>query len=317
MALNLFDHYDFNRDEAYLRKVFPIIKGSADFILGFLITDKKGQLVTAPSMSPENSFYLQDTGKAQTMLTYAPAIDVQIIRELFANIRSVQKEMQLPAAYVKALDDVEAKLPPTRINKFGGIQEWIEDYREVEPGHRHMSQLFGLYPGTTLTRENALMDASEKTIERRLANGGGHTGWSRAWMINFFARLKQGDKAYFHAEQLLKKSTLPNLFDDHPPFQIDGNFGGTAGIAEMLLQSHNGIIDVLPAVAPHWTGEVKGLKARGGFEVDLRFENGILTDGRIISRKGLPLTLTYRGKTKLLNLSAGKSLTFNKDLFRS
>lgn len=315
MALNLFDHYDFNRDTSYLRKIYPILKGSCDFILNFLIKDKQGRYVTAPSMSPENSFYLNDTGKIESIITYAPTIDIQIIQEIFSSIRKINNEMRVPRDYIQKLNAVESKLPWIEINKFGGIQEWINDYREVEPGHRHMSQLFGLYPGTSLTRDRELIKAARATIERRLANGGGHTGWSRAWMINFFARLKDGMSAYHHLEQLLRKSTLPNLFDDHPPFQIDGNFGGTAGIAEMLLQSHNDVIEILPAVPNFWSGEVRGLKARGGFEVDIRFEKGNLIETTIHSHKGVPILVFYRGKQKMMDKVSGFSITLTPEQF--
>jgi alpha-L-fucosidase 2 len=316
MALNLYDHYDYTRDADYLKKVYPLLKGSTDFIMNFLIDDGNGQLVTAPSMSPENSFYLQDTGKSQSVLTYAPAIDIQIIRELFAGMRKLQKPMNIPTAYIERMNKVEAKIPPTKINAYGGIQEWVKDYREVEPGHRHMSHLFGLYPGTSLTRDPALMKASRTTIEHRLANGGGHTGWSRAWMINFFARLKDGEQAYYHIEQLLRKSTIDNLFDDHPPFQIDGNFGGTAGIAEMLVQSHNEKVEILPAIPSHWTGEIKGLKVRGGAVIDIKFQRGQLVSALVQSDAGVPLTLTYKGKSLVTSLAKGKSLTINSESFK-
>jgi alpha-L-fucosidase 2 len=310
MALTLYDHYDFTRDISYLKHVYPIIKGSADFIMDFLVKDAQGQLVSAPSMSPENSFYLPDS--SSSVITYSPAIDVQIIKELFAVIRQSSSVMKTDQAYLKKLDEVESKLPPIKVNSFGGIMEWIKDYREVEPGHRHVSQLFGLYPGTSLTKDNTLMKAARTTLEHRLANGGGHTGWSRAWMINFYARLQDGDQALFHVQQLLKKSTHINLFDDHPPFQIDGNFGGTAGVSEMLLQSHNGIVRLLPALPAVWKkGGVKGLKARGGFTVDIKWENGELTGATIHADSDGQIVIAYKNeKDKVTYLKKGTTLDY-------
>jgi alpha-L-fucosidase 2 len=310
MALSLYDHYDFTRDASYLRSIYPILKGSSDFIIGFLIDDGKGRLVTAPSMSPENSFFLDN--QRPSVITYAPAIDIQIIRELFNAMRTTAPVIGLDAAYLQKMNEVEARLPPTLVNSYGGIQEWIRDYKEVEPGHRHMSQLFGLYPGTSLTRDTLLMNAAAKTIANRLANGGGHTGWSRAWMISFFARLHKGDECYHHISQLLIKSTHINLFDDHPPFQIDGNFGGTAGIAEMLLQSHNHVVELLPALPAAWPdGEITGLKARGGFLVDIKWSHGQLVSATVTSLQGLPLSIRYRGESITVSATKkGKSLTF-------
>ena len=313
MALSLYDHYDFTRDLTYLRQyAFPVMKGSTDFILGFLVRSPEGYLVTAPSMSPENGFYLGGDTTYRHIVTYGPAIDVQIIRELFKAMRAVASVTALSPAYLDSLAAVEKQLPPTRINSYGGIQEWIADYREEEPGHRHMSHLFGLYPGTTLTGDTALMKAARTTIEHRLRYGGGHTGWSRAWMINFYARLKDGNTAAYHVEQLLRKSTLSNLFDDHPPFQIDGNFGGSAGVLEMLVQSHEGIVDLLPALPGAWPGgQVMGIRARGGLVLDLRWAGGRL-QSVTAHAPDVPVqaTLVYGKQKKNITLAKGQSASW-------
>jgi len=316
MALNLYDHYDYTRDSFYLRNyAWPLLKGSADFIMDFLIPDKQGQLVTAPSMSPENGFYLNKDSSVRNVITYSPTIDIEIIKEIFSAIRNFAVVMELPDAYLQRMNSIEAKLPPISINRFGGIQEWIKDYDEEEPGHRHVSQLFGLYPGTTLTRDSLLMNAARKTLERRLANGGGHTGWSRAWMINFYARLRDGDQSGLQVDQLLKKSTLTNLFDNHPPFQIDGNFGGISGIGEMLMQSHNGYIELLPALPSAWsTGSISKLMARGNFMVGLQWTNGKLKKLTIVSNKGLPLQVKYKDTIKSFNLKKGETIELNEHL---
>jgi alpha-L-fucosidase 2 len=319
MALSLYDHYDFTRDTAYLRQyAYPLMKGSTDFILSFLVRSPEGFLVTAPSMSPENGFFLPGDTVTRHIVTYAPAIDVQIIRELFKAMYLVSDAMKIPGAYLDTLRSVEAQLPPTKINQYGGIQEWIKDYQEEEPGHRHMSHLFGLYPGTTLTADPAFLNASRVTIERRLKNGGGHTGWSRAWMISFFARLRDGNAAAYHVEQLLKKSTLPNLFDEHPPFQIDGNFGGTAGVLEMLVQSHDGTIQLLPALPDAWQkGVLKGVRARGGAVLDLEWSSGLLQKVTIHAPDApLRTTLVYGTERKDFQLRKGESAAWELPIVR-
>ncbi len=316
MSLAFWRHFQFTQDKDYLKnKAWPILKGAADFVLDFLIEDNKGRLVTAPSMSPENSYILPSDGK-QYQITYAATIDMEIINELFKACIQAGKILNYSKDYSDTLHAVLKKLPPVRIGANGTIMEWIEDYKEVEPGHRHMSHLFALHPGTTITSETPeLFEAARKTIERRLANGGGHTGWSRAWIINFYARLLDGENSYKHILALLRKSTLPNLFDTHPPFQIDGNFGGTSGIAEMLLQSQNGEIHILPALPSAWPdGEFRGLKARGNFEISADWHNGKLNSVTVKSLSGGKCKLKYLENVKTLDTKKGEIYTLNSNL---
>jgi alpha-L-fucosidase 2 len=220
-------------------------------------------------------------------------------------------------AFRHDLERALKNLSPTKITSDGRIMEWTEEFAEPEPGHRHISHLYGLYPGNEITMQSnpALLEAARKTIQYRLEHGGGHTGWSRAWIINFFARLHDGEKAYFNLTELLKKSTLSILFDNHPPFQIDGNFGAVAGLSEMLLQSHAGEIELLPALPPNWKdGKVKGLCARGGFEVSIEWRNNSLHQVTIKSKNGNPCIIRYNGKTTHFATTASSVYVFNSEL---
>ncbi len=303
MCLNLWEHYEYTNDTEYLKEIYPMLKGACKFVKSYLVEDSNGYLVTSPSNSPENAFYYIDENgeKRNSGFTYGATMDFQIIYALFTRMM-IASDMFGDTEFIKELEEVIAKLPPLRISeRYGTICEWIKDYEEVEPGHRHISHLFGLFPSDQIKEEDTkIYEAARKTIERRLVFGGGKTGWSRAWIINFFARLKDGTNALYHLHQLMKLSTAENLFDMHPPFQIDGNFGTVSGITEMLLQSHEGrvgerIVELLPALPSEWKkGFVKGIKARGNFIFDIEWADNRVTKVRITSNceNTLPLKIT-------------------------
>ncbi len=307
MAMTLWRHYEFNPDRTFLAETaYPVLKGAAEFLLDYLVEDADGRLVVVPSTSPENSYLHPGTGKA-VRITKGSTYSTAIVSAVFDAVIRGGETLGIDAGFRRELQQAMTRFPPVKIGADGTIQEWVEDYREAQPGHRHISHLIGLHPFALITQEDkALFEAAVKTVERRLGSGGGHTGWSRAWVINFYARLLDGDAAHEHAVKLLQKSTLPNLFDNHPPFQIDGNFGGTAGMAEMLLQSHAGTVHLLPALPEAWpNGAVRGLRARGGLEVDLTWSDGKVTAGLTADHAGT-YRVRFRDRILPVELKAGE-----------
>ncbi len=305
LCLHLWDHYEFSGNQAELKRIYPVLKGAAMFFLDTLQEEPKHKwLVTNPSISPENG---HPFGAA---VCAGPTMDMQILRDLFANTIRAAETLGVDEEFRRQLAATRARLAPNQVGQAGQLQEWLEDWdmKAPEMNHRHVSHLYGLYPGRDITLRGTpdLAAAVKKSLEIR---GDKATGWATAWRICLWAHLDDGDHAFQILRFLLSpERTYPNMFDAHPPFQIDGNFGGAAGIADMLVQSRSGEIELLPALPKAWpTGRVKGLRARGGFEVDVAWQDGKLTEARLRAPKGGVTLLRYGAATREVRLSQGKT----------
>lgn len=323
LSTHLWTHYEYTKDHEFLRKAYPILAEAALFFLDYM-EEKDGYLVTNPSSSPENVYIMPNGQRGSVCI--GSAMDMEIIRDLFTDCVKAAKVLgdEIADCKIPDVSDVTAlqkqiaqaldKLPPIRIDSTGRIMEWMEEYEEQEPGHRHMSHLYALYPSDQISVDHTpeLADAARKTLSCRLAHGGGHTGWSRAWIINFYAKLRDAKCAWENICLMLINSTYPNLFDRHPPFQIDGNFGVTAAIAQMLVQSRENEIILLPALPKAWkTGQITGLRVKGAASVDLSWENGVLIACTIHAKdeQGYCGTVLYREKTCQIQVEANDSVT--------
>ncbi len=308
---HIWEHYAYTGEKEFLKRMYPVLKGSVEFYMDWLVEHPvTGKLVSGPAVSPENTFIAPDGSESQ--FSMGPAHDQQVIWQLFSDFISAARELNTDDQMRLQVENAQKRLAGPKIGSDGRLMEWAEEFPEVEPGHRHISHLFALHPGSQINMEQTpeLARAAKKSLDYRIENGGGHTGWSAAWLISQYARLQEAVKAKESLNTVLSKSIAPNLFGLHPPFQIDANFGATAGIAEMLIQSHSGTIHLLPALPEAWpSGVVIGLKARGGFELAISWENNELTKAVIRSERGRSCNIQYRGNVIKVDMKKGSKQT--------
>ncbi|WP_105614253.1 glycoside hydrolase family 95 protein [Vallitalea okinawensis] len=307
LCQHLWERYDFTRDQSFLKEIaYPIMKDAALFCLDWLEEDEDGTFMSSPSTSPENQFFTSNGN--QCAVSRSTTMDIAMFKDLFGNVIASSEILDLDIELRNQLIDALNRLPDYQIGQHGQLQEWYHDFEEFEPGHRHQSHLFALYPGKSITPLSTpeLSDACKKSIERRLEHGGGYTGWSCAWIINLYARLLSTDGVHQSLSTLMSHSIYTNMMDAHPPMQADGNYGAIAGITEALLQSHEGFIRFIPALPKVWPkGTIKGLRARGGFEVAMGWDNNQLSEAKIISLCGEKLSF-YTDSNEIIKI-------YNKD----
>ncbi|MCK3683865.1 glycoside hydrolase family 95 protein [Maribellus sp. YY47] len=316
ISTHIAEHYRFTGDKDFLKKMYPVLKGATEFYIDWLVTDPEtGKLVSGPAVSPENTFIAPDGSRSQ--ISMGPTHDQEVIWQLFTDFIYASNELGIEDDFVREVSEAKNELAGPKIGSDGRLMEWAHEFPEVEPGHRHISHLFAVHPGEHINPWDTpdLVEAAKKSLDYRIANGGGHTGWSAAWLISQYARVFDGDNAQKSLNTVLRKSTSPNLFGQHPPFQMDANFGTTAGIAEMLLQSQAGVLHLLPALPAEWKdGSVKGFKARGGFTVDFNWKEGRLVSASIYSEKGGDIRVLYNDDYSQLSLKAGEKMEYRVDI---
>ncbi|KAB7728690.1 glycoside hydrolase family 95 protein [Rudanella paleaurantiibacter] len=318
LCSHIAEHYRYTQDKAFLRQMYPVLKAATEFYMDWLVVHPQtGKLVSGPAGSPENTFIAPDGSKSQ--ISMGPAHEQQVIWQLFQDFGLVSKALGISDSWTRRIAEAQGQLAGPQIGADGRLMEWAEPFKEAEPGHRHISHLFALHPGHQINAVQTpdLMDAVRKSLDYRMANGGGHTGWSAAWLVSQYARLGEAEKAKASLDVVGAKSTSINLFGQHPPFQMDANFGTTAGIAEMLLQSHvetpegGVLIDLLPALPASWAnGAVGGLVARGGYNISMNWKSGQLEQVTVEARQSGRATLRYKDQSKPIMLKKGEKRVY-------